>query len=189
MTDFDWKSIVRGTAPVLAGALGGPLAAAAVKVLGDSILGNPNATEDEVAAAVVAGLSGEQIAAMKEAEQRFQLEMRRLDLEQEAASMADTANARALTVDLTKEKSPIALGSSAISILIVVGFFGAVYLLFIMDRMWDERTANLLNVLFGALTVSFTQVVNFWLGSSSGSKRSGESVRKIAEQSAKSGPP
>lgn len=185
MPDFDWKAIVRNTAPVLGAALGGPLAGAAIKVLGDQLLGNPDATEGDVAAAVVAGLSGEQIAAMKKAELDFQLEMRRIDQETDAAILADTANARAQTVDLAKTESPLAWGAAIISTLIIVGFFTAVYLLFVVDKGWDERTANLLNVLFGALTVSFTQVANYWLGSSAGSKRAGDSVRKIAEQSAK----
>lgn len=185
MADFDWKAVIRNTAPVLGAALGGPLAGAAIKVLGDQLLGNADATESDVAAAVVAGLTGEQIAAMKQAELTFQLEMRRVDQEAEVAALADTANARSQTVDLAKAESPLAWGAAIISTLIVVGFFTAVYLLFIVDRDWNERTANLLNVLFGALTVSFTQVANYWLGSSAGSKRAGDSVRKIAEQATK----
>lgn len=182
MADIDWKSLVGSVAPGLATALGGPLAGAAVKVIADKVLGNPNASEADVAAALASGsLSGEQIAALKQAELDFQVEMARIDQASEAAYIADTASARQQTVDLAKVESPLAWGAAIVSTLIVVGFFTSVYLLFVVDRSWDERTANLLNVLFGALTVSFTQVANYWLGSSAGSKRAGDAVRKIAE--------
>lgn len=181
MSDFDWKAAVGSVAPGLAAALGGPLAGAAVKVLADKLLGAPNASEEDVAAALSSGsLTGDQITALKQAEIELQIEMAKIDQASEAAYMADTASARAQTVDLAKAESPLAWGAAIVSTLIVVGFFTAVYLLFVIDRTWDERTANLLNVLFGALTVSFTQVANYWLGSSAGSKRAGDAVRQIA---------
>lgn len=186
MSDFDWKETLRAVAPGLATALGGPLAGAAVKILGDKLLGAPDATEQEVTDALSGGLSGEQIVALKQAEKDFELEMAKVDQAREAAYIGDTQNARQQTVDLAKSDSPLAWGAAIVSTLIVVGFFTAVYLLFVIERNWDERTANLLNVLFGALTVSFTQVANYWLGSSAGSKRASDSIRKIAEQS--SGP-
>lgn len=183
---FDWKATIGAVAPGLATALGGPLAGAAVKVIADKILGNPNASETDVAAALQAGtLTGPQIVALKQAEIEMQVEMARIDQAADAAYLADTDSARKQTTALAQADSPLAWGAAIVSTLIVVGFFTAVYLLFIITRTWDERTANLLNVLFGALTVSFTQVANYWLGSSAGSKRAGDSLRKIAEQPAK----
>ena len=41
---------------------------------------------------------------------------------------------------------------------------------------------QLLSVMFGALSLAFGQVCNYWLGSSAGSKRASDSIRKIAEQ-------
>ncbi|RYE60364.1 MAG: hypothetical protein EOP20_02740 [Hyphomicrobiales bacterium] len=184
---FDWKALVGSVAPGLAAALGGPMAGVAVKVIADKMLGKPDASMEEVVDVISNGaLSGEQILALKAAGQALEVEMVRIDQAREAAALADIQNARQQNVELARERSPIAWGASAVSILIVGGFFGAVYLLFLLERQWDERTANLLNVLFGALTVSFTQVVNFWLGSSAGSKRSGDAVRKIAEQASRS---
>ncbi len=185
MPDFDWRSVIRVVAPTLAGAIGGPLApiaAAAVKVLGDKLLGNPEATEDEIAVAVAGGLSGDQLIALKAGEQQFTLEMERIYAQREAASMQDTQGARQQTVELARTASSIAWAAPVISTVIVVGFFGCVAMLFIVERTWDERTANLLNVLFGALIPGFVQVCNYWLGSSAGSKRAGDAVRKIAEQ-------
>lgn len=183
MADFDWRETLRAVAPGIAAAFGGPLAGAAVKILGDQLLGRPDASEEEVTAALSAGaLTGEQIVALTQAEKTFELEMAKVDQAREAAFMGDTQSARQQTVELAKADSPLAWGAAIVSTLIVVGFFTAVYLLFFIERGWDERTANLLNVLFGALTVSFTQVANYWLGSSAGSKRASDSIRKIAEQ-------
>jgi hypothetical protein len=186
LEDFDWRSLIGSVAPGLAAALGGPMAGVAVKVIADKVLGRPDASAEEVEQALSTGsLNGDQILALRAAEQALELEMAKVDAAREGAFLTDTQNARQQTVDLTKENSNIAWAAPIISALVIVGFFVAVYLLFVINRDWDERTANLLNVLFGALTVSFTQVVQFWLGSSAGSKRSGDAVRRIAEQSTK----
>lgn len=183
MAEFDWKETLRAVAPGLATAFGGPLAGAAVKILGDKLLGSPNASEEEVVKAISGGLSGEQIVALKQAEIDFELEMAKVDQARESAFLGDTQNARQQTVELAKAESSIAWAAPVISTVIVAGFFTCVYLLFFIQRTWDERTANLLNVLFGALIPGFSQVCNYWLGSSAGSKRASDSIRKIAEQS------
>ncbi|MGI4776974.1 MAG: hypothetical protein ACRYGA_02455 [Janthinobacterium lividum] len=170
-------------APGLAAALGGPLAGAAVKVIADKVLGRPDATEDEVAEALSSGsLTGDQIAAIKAAEQSFQVEMAKVDQAREGAFMADTQNARQQTVELARENASIAWAAPVISTVIVAGFFACIAMLFLFPREWDERTSNLLNVLFGALIPGFVQVTTYWLGSSAGSKRAGDAVRRIAEQ-------
>lgn len=182
----DWKDVIGSVAPGLAGAFGGPLAAAAVKVIADKVLGRPDASQSEVIEALSSGaLTGDQIVALKSAEQQFQIELERIEYAREAAAMADTASAREQTVALAETKSSIAWAAPVISTVIVSGFFACVALLFIIERTWDERTANLLNVLFGALIPGFSQVCNYWLGSSAGSKRAGDAVRKIAENSSK----
>jgi hypothetical protein len=84
-------------------------------------------------------------------------------------AMEDTANARAQTTALAASGSNIAWAPPIISAIIVSGFFLCVVMLFVVERSWDERTAGLMNALFGALTISFGQVCNYWLGSSRGS--------------------
>lgn len=186
MADFDWKATIGAVAPGLATALGGPLAGAAVKVIADKVFGNPNATEADLATALASGtLTGEQIKALKQAELEMQVEMARIDQASDAAYLADTDSARKQTVALAQADSRIAWAPVVISALIVAGFFTCVFLLFVFEREWTERQAGLLNTLFGALVLSFGQVGNYWLGSSAGSKRAGDAVRKIAEQSTK----
>jgi hypothetical protein len=176
MADFGWKETLRAVAPGLATAFGGPLAGAAVKILGDKLLGRPDATAEDVEAALSSGsLSGEQIVALKAAEQSFTLEMERV-------YVGDTQNARAQTVELAKAESPLAWGAAIVSTLIVLGYFFCIYRLFIVQIDMPPNVFQLLNVMFGALSLAFGQVCNYWLGSSAGSKRASDSIRKIAEQ-------
>lgn len=186
---FDWKALVGSVAPGLAAALGGPMAGVAVKVIADKVLGKPDASMDEVVDALSNGaLSGEQIVALKAAEQALEVEMARIDQAREAVALADTQNARQQTVELARENTSIAWAAPVISTVIVTGFFACIALLFFVERVWDERQANLLNVLFGALIPGFVQVCNYWLGSSAGSKRTGDAIRKIAEQAGRATP-
>lgn len=179
----DWKDVIGSVAPGLATAFGGPLAGAAVKVIADQVLGRPGASEGDVISALSSGsLSGEQIVALKSAEQAFQVELAKVDQAREAAAIADTKSARQQTVDLARSESRIAWAPVVISAIITIGFFACVALLFVFERTWDERQANLLNTLFGALIIAFGQVGSYWLGSSAGSKRSGDAVRQIAER-------
>ncbi|WP_156480902.1 hypothetical protein [Variovorax sp. PAMC 28711] len=183
MADFDWRATIGAVAPGLANALGGPLAGAAVKIIADKVLGRPDASAQDVEDALSSGtLSGEQIVALRSAEKDFEVEMAKVDQAREAAYIDDTKSARQQTVDLTKSGSGIAFGAPVVSTLIVVGYFFCIYRLFIVQADLPANAFQLLNVMFGALSLAFGQVCNYWLGSSAGSKRSGDAVRKIAEQ-------
>lgn len=179
----DWKDVISSVAPGLATAFGGPLAGAAVKVIADKVLGRPDASEGDVIEALSSGsLSGDQIVALKAAEQSFQVELARVEQAREAAAIDDTKSARQQTVDLAKEASAIAWGAPAVSALVVAGYFFCIYRLFLVSDDLPANAFQLLNVMFGALSIAFGQVTNYWMGSSAGSKRSGDAVRKIAEQ-------
>lgn len=178
---MDWKDIVGTVAPGLATALGGPLAGAAVKVLGDKLLGRSDASEDEVAAALSsATLTGEQITALKLAEQNFALEMARIDAASETTRLADTASARAQTADLARSGSVIAWGAPLVSAMVVLGYFFCIWLLFVRGEDLPDNITQIVNIMFGALQAGFIQVINYWLGSSAGSKKSGDAIREIA---------
>lgn len=183
LEQFDWRALVGSVAPGLAAALGGPMAGVAVKVIADKMLGRPDASADEVAEALSTGaLSGDQIVGLRAAEQALELEMAKVEQAREAAAMEDAKSARQQTVDLTKEGSAIAWGAPVVSVLIVGGFFFCVLMLYFRGNDLAANVTNLLNTLFGALILGFGQVCNYWLGSSAGSKKSGDAIRKIAEQ-------
>jgi hypothetical protein len=185
MPEFDWKTTLQAVAPGLATAFGGPAVGLAVKILGDKLLGNPDATPEQVQTALSGGLTGEQITALKQAEMELQLESARIAQASEAAYIADTSSARQQTVALAQAGSGIAWGAPVVSTLIVSGYFFCIYRLFIVPADLPPNAFQLLNVMFGALSIAFGQVCNYWLGSSAGSKASGDAVRAIAKQTAR----
>lgn len=79
-------------APALATALGGPLAGQAVAVLGQKLLGKPNATHEEVDAAIV-GATPDQLLALKKEDHDFAEKMKAagVDLRRIAAQDRDSA--------------------------------------------------------------------------------------------------
>ncbi len=92
-------------------------------------------------------------------------------------SIEDTQDARSTTVKLAEAGSNIAWGAPVISVLIVLGFLTLVFAL-IFKQVPDSQVAL---VLFGTLSTAFGTVVSYWLGSSAGSARAGDTVRAIAQ--------
>ena len=106
---------------------------------------------------------------------KFQLDEARLAVE-------DVQSASRQTVELAQQGSAIAWGAPLVSVFVVFGFFVVMSLLFVLEVDLPPQQAQLLDVLFGALIPAFGTVVQYWLGSSAGSKRSGDAVRTIAER-------
>ena len=73
---MDWKALVGTVAPWIGAALGGPMGAAAVGYVADA-LGLSEKTESAVKAAL-AGVTPEQMLAIKTADQNFALAMQKL---------------------------------------------------------------------------------------------------------------
>ena len=67
-------------------------------------------------------------------------------------------------------------GPVIVSVIITAGYFTVIYQLFLVSTDMPEKVFQLMNILFGGLTISFGQVCNYWLGSSAGSKRKDEIV-------------
>ena len=94
---MDWRSIVTTVAPTLATALGGPLAGMAAAAVSDALLGKPNGSDGEIVAALTAGGS-DALLKLKQADQEFALEMRRLEISVEQLHQTDRASARQANV-------------------------------------------------------------------------------------------
>ena len=77
---FNWKGLVKTVAPKIATVLGGPMAGLGVKALSNAILGKPDGTEDELEIAL-AGATPEMLGKIKAADQAFELEMKKQDIE------------------------------------------------------------------------------------------------------------
>lgn len=75
---MDWKSLIKGVAPVVGTALGGPLGAAAVSVIADA-LGLSDKTEEAIKKVIGQGLTPEQEVALQLAEKNFALEQLKIN--------------------------------------------------------------------------------------------------------------
>lgn len=187
MAEFDWKKLVAGIAPVLGTALGGPLAGQAISMLGQALGLGGVATEADVAGAIGSGkLTGEQIVAMRQADVAFQTRMRELDIDivklnadTEKAYLQDVQDARARQV-ATKDTMP----QQILYVLLCVYVLEVV--LFYFGKMpEDEFVRALMTRAFATVELGLSGAIAYFIGSSRGSKQSGDAVRKIAEQSTK----
>lgn len=148
-------------APSIATALGGPLAGIAVKTLSSALLGHDLGTEEDVATALM-NASPEQLASIKKIDADFKVRMKELDIDLERISAGDRDSARQMQRD-TKDWVP-----KVLAIGITVGFFG-VLIWMLLNGMPKTGTEALLMML-GALGTSWNNIVQFYYGSSAGSK-------------------
>jgi hypothetical protein len=148
-------------APTIATALGGPLAGVAIKTLSNALLGHEEGTEEQVSAAMQSA-SPEQLATIKKIDADFKIRMKELDIDLERISAGDRDSARKMHIE-TKDWVP-----KVLAIAITLGFFGILVWMLVYG-MPPNGTEALLMML-GALGTAWTGVVNFYYGSSAGSK-------------------
>ena len=164
---MSWKNTLAAIAPSIATALGGPLAGMAVKVAANAIGVEPNevALEDSI-------LSGnpETLIKIKEAENNFIVELKKLDVSLEEIASNDRSSARNREIQL-KDKAPKVLAT-----VIVSGFFTTLGIVAFATIPVDA--VQPLNILLGALTALTVQVGNYYFGSSAGSARKTELLKK-----------
>jgi hypothetical protein len=148
-------------APTIATALGGPLAGVAVKALSNVLLGHENGSEDDVKAAM-ATATPEQLTALKKIDADFKVQMKELDIDLERIAAGDRDSARKMQTE-TKDWVP-----KLLAIVITLGFFGI--LVWMLVQGMPQTGTEALLMMLGALGTAWTGVVNFYYGSSAGSK-------------------
>ncbi|HYZ32229.1 MAG TPA: glycosyl hydrolase 108 family protein [Crenalkalicoccus sp.] len=98
------------------------------------------------------------------------------------ARLADVASARTAMTSLAAAGSSIAWGPPVVSVIVTAGFFAIIGMLIALNQRIEEGTAALVNITVGALGAAFTAVVNFWIGSSQGSRDKDATVRSLASE-------
>jgi hypothetical protein len=159
MSTPSWLAFVEKLAPTVASAIGGPIGGMAVTAIEGAlgITGGDGSSTDKIEAAITAGqLTGEQLAALKKADQDFAAKMKELDIQADQLQLADVEGARQMQV-ATPSNVPALLSG-----LIVLGYFGA---LIAMMFGVDVTDNNAFLIMLGALTGALTQVLNYWFGS------------------------
>lgn len=153
------KGIFGKVAPILGTAIGGPFGAIAGKILTDTFGG-----QSELEAAIASG-DPAQIIKLKEAELRFEQFMDENDLKREDIAASDRGSAREMAV--AKGMLPQIILSG----LYTIGYFLILYAFVRGGIDIPEKNMPIAATLFGVLTASQVQIMNFWFGSSAGSAK------------------
>ena len=148
-------------APSIATALGGPLAGVAVRTLSGALLGHEEGTEEQISAAM-ASATPDQLAAIKKIDADFKVQMKSLDIDLERIAAGDRDSARKMQIS-TKDSTP-----KILAYFITFGFFGA--LIYILVFGIPKSGTEVILMMLGSLSTSWTGVMQFYYGSSLGSK-------------------
>jgi hypothetical protein len=134
----------------------------AVSALGDA-LGISEPTQAKIEQAFkTSQLSGDQLVAVKLAEQNLALKLEELGVKREELAVENVKDARNMQIQ-TRSWFPAAL-----SFMVVAGYFGILTGLLVGTLTLSDNQSLL--ILIGALSTAFGGVLNFWLGSSHGSQ-------------------
>ena len=157
---MDWLKTLAAVAPVVASTIGGPLAGMAVKMATDA-LGIQN-TQDALESAILGG-SPDILLKMKHVEADLKVELKRLGIELERVHSDDRKSAR----DLAKTNM---LPQIILSTIYTVGYCAVLWQFVTGEVIIPTESTTAFNIILGVLTAAQTQIMNFWFGSSSGSK-------------------
>ena len=157
---FDWKKLVGVVAPTLGTALGGPLGGMAGKFLAEKLGVSP---EDLPAA--VESASPEVMLLIKKSEQDFKIRLKELDIDIDKIDAQDRQSARAMLKDTSM------VPQVTLSVVYTLAY-SAVLVSFITGKVEIAANAQAqFSIVLGVLTAAQAQILNFWFGSSSGSKQ------------------
>ena len=157
---MDWKKLVGSVAPLLGTALGGPMGGMAGKFLADK-LGVP---EDELQD-LVETQDPEILLQIKNLDNDFNVKMRELGIAEEKLHEESTADARLLAIQTSL------LPQAIIASIFIIGFIVVLYAVFSGEIELAGNELQMANVLIGILSAGIMQIMNFFFGSSSGSKQ------------------
>lgn len=155
------KGILKTVAPTIATAVGGPMGGVAMKFLADKFVGGDTGKVEDF----LLSANPDQLAQLKLADMEFDKEMRKLDIDLEKISAGDRASAR----EMARERG--FTPQIVMSIVYSAGYFAV--LAAFMGGLLEVQQAHtsMFNGLLGVLSAAQIQIINFWFGSSAGSKQ------------------
>lgn len=158
-----WKSILKTVAPILGTAIGGPFGGMASKFLIEKLGGDENTTEDQMQE-MIEKASPETLMKLKTIDNEFKVKMKELGLKEKDLAAEDRKDARAMGIKTTL------LPQMIISVIFITAFAIILYTAFTGLADMSPTQNTIVNILLGILSAGVVQVMNFWFGSSSGSK-------------------
>jgi len=184
--NFNFKTAIGSIAPMLATMLGGPLAGTAVTALESALGLAPGSGADGVTAAVSAGLTPEQIAAVRAADQTHAERLKQMDIDVEKMNIdftaamvhednADRASARDREIKIGGYTVPalawlIIAGSLALTAAVVTG-----------NVTKDPALATIVGTALGSMWSEAKQVLAYYFGSSAGSRVKDDTIASQAK--------
>lgn len=163
---MSWKDIIKTVAPVLGTALGGPFGGMATKAIANAVLGDEKASSlpaQDLATEIEAAIANdkEALLRLKEADNAFDAEMKKLDVDIMAIDAADRDSARNMQIKTRSWVVP------TLATVTVCAFFAVVFWV-LTGKVTLEST--LLGFILGQVSSKAEQVYNYFFGSSQGSK-------------------
>lgn len=178
----DWKRILGTVAPWIGAAAAGgvpALVGMAANEVSQAFGKEVRPTVDAIAQAI-SGATPEQMMALKQADNDFAAKMQQLGFEHiqtlEKVAADDRANARAMHTSVRDLSTPV------LSYFVVTAFFWVIYLLLTRQIDVSESMRDVVMIMIGTLSASFTQVMNFRFGTSAGSKDKNEILKRMGEK-------
>lgn len=147
------------------------------------VLGTDNPADIERAIAADPNLALQFKIALLQAEadaRAHEREMDRQALEGVKAHLADTQSARSTQVDLAKTGSALSWSAAVVSVLAVASFAGILIAIFVFKGAIPPDLKDVFLLLIGAAISGYNQVLNYYLGSSSGSAQKAATLEKAA---------
>jgi len=170
--DFDWKKTLQAVAPILGTALGGPLGGVAGTAIA-SALGVPDATDEAALAAAMQKATPDQLLALKQADNQFRLDMKKLDLRPDELEVDDRKSAREAYSATKDSMVPL------IAFVVIGGFIAMVGGILFGNVKVESALAG---TLIGYMSAKAEQVLAFYFGSSKGSKNKDDALATAVGQ-------
>lgn len=163
------KGLLKTIAPALGAAIGGPFGGIAAKLIAAKLGKDEPKNEGSLLKMVESAMGDpEHALALKNANNDFLLQMESLGVDVFKEEVKDRGDAR----DLAKIKG--ILPQLTISVVFITAFAVVCYVVFSQSLDLAEYQKNIIMLLLGILSAAINQIMNFWFGSSEGSKRKTE---------------
>jgi len=183
---MDIKSVIASVAPTIASFIGGPLAGGAVKagLAAFGITNTPEGSDEaELLAKKIQSASPDDLLKLREADNKFKVAMRKLDLDEQKIYVGDTSDARHVNAE---NDAVFVLGCIVLATFaVMMGFsmYGA-YLMVTggmgkdIDPGIVAAVFSFLGTIVGYVAANAQQVISFFFGSSKGSKSKTDAMSK-----------
>lgn len=183
--EFDWKAIVRTVAPTIASAFGTPLAGMGLTAILNAILppDTPKPVDPEsYLAQALQSATPELMLKIKEAENKFVVDMKTLNIELEKLPNADRASARDLKAKIMQygkwDYEPV------LALFVCCAFGYAEYWVFAYAdsvHSMEPNQAVLIGRVLGIVDASFMTLLYFRWGNSRASEQKNETISNMAQ--------